>query len=351
MVYQDIEFFNVDHLESVEGMSGLRLHRFPASFSKCLGITKNYNARFRSQRTHGCELRFVTEARYFDVALTVMEQDMDVVVYRGDMQHKKYTLKAGVCTVLHIEYPPNFDLVRTEKLPKGQFSPDVWRIQFGLNGYLYFHYLDTFGFGHRPPRPEEEPAVHWAAYGSSITCGSACTLYSDCYINQAAVRLGWDVLNKGLSGSCLLEPEVADYLAGLSVDVLSLEVGVNMVPFFEEEEAKERIFHFLSVILEKSQAKRIYVIDIFPNKNLIFRDENSIFYRNYRNFKRILREFMETEQAHCDGRMCLIHGEDIVESLAYLSTDVLHPSDNGHIRMGEKLAAKMQNWKETEGYI
>lgn len=29
MIYQDIEFFNVDHLEFVEGMSGLRLQRFP----------------------------------------------------------------------------------------------------------------------------------------------------------------------------------------------------------------------------------------------------------------------------------------------------------------------------------
>ena len=141
---------------------------------------------------------------------------------------------------------------------------------------------------------------------------------------------------------------MADYLAALSVDALSLEIGVNMVPFFEEDEAKERIFYFLSVILEKSQAKKIYVIDIFPNKNLIFRDENFIFYRNYRNFKRIIQEFMDTEQVHRDGRMELIHGEEIVENLAYLSTDVLHPSDNGHIRMGEKLAAKIQSSMQKE---
>lgn len=310
-----------------------------------MGIAKNHNARFRAQRVHGCELRFVTEARYFDIALTAVEQDIDVVVYRGDMQYKKYTLKAGVCTVLHIEYPPIFDLVKTEELPKGQFTPNVWRMQFGLNGYLYFHYLDTFGYEHRPPKPEEEPSVQWAAYGSSITCGSVCTLYSDCYINQAAVRLGWDVLNKGLSGSCLLEPEVAEYLAALSVDVLSLEIGVNMVPFFENEEAEERIRGFLSVIVEKSQAKKIYVIDIFPNKGLIMQDVNTPYYRNYRGFKQLIREFMETEQVKQDGRMEWIRAEDIVENLTFLSADVLHPSDNGHIRMGEKLAAKLRECK------
>lgn len=61
------------------------------------------------------------------------------------------------------------------------------------------------------------------------------------YIEQAAMHLGWDVLNKGLSGSCMCEEAIAEGLAALDVDVLSLEIGVNMlVPFDEEAFARER---------------------------------------------------------------------------------------------------------------
>lgn len=50
-------------------------------------------------------------------------------------------------------------------------------------------------------------------YGSSITNGASPTLYHLSYIQQAARHLKADSLNQGLSGACLYQPEVADYLA------------------------------------------------------------------------------------------------------------------------------------------
>ena len=41
-----------------------------------------------------------------------------------------------------------------------------------------------------------------------------------------------------------------------------------------------------------------------------------------------------------DRKMVLIPGEEILKDFTYQSTDLLHPSDDGHIRMGEHLA----NW-------
>ena len=142
MIYQDLEFHNVDHLEQVPGMDGVRLERFPQVVTGMLGIPGNHKARFRSKRVHGCEIRFVTDAEAFDVCLTAVESDIDVMIYYGDMVHSKHILKAGVCTVLHVEYPEMYKQVDTGELPKGRFAPYVWRIQFGMNGYLYFHYLD-----------------------------------------------------------------------------------------------------------------------------------------------------------------------------------------------------------------
>ena len=47
-----------------------------------------------------------------------------------------------------------------------------------------------------------------------------------------------------------------------------------------------------------------------------------------------------------DRRMVLIPGEEILKDLAYLSTDLLHPSDDGHIRMGEHLANWIRSYEE-----
>lgn len=339
MIAYNLDFHNVDHLESVSGMSGLRLERFPEYFKRELGIPDNHNGQFRAKRAHGCEIRFVTEARYFDIGFMAVEADVDIVIYYGDMMHSKHTLKAGVCSVLHVEYPEVYKQVDVNKLPKGRFSPYVWRIQFGMNGYIYFHYLDTFGYEHRPPDEKEKPDVLWAAYGSSITCGSVTTLYSNSYIEQAAIRLGYDVMNKGLSGSCMCEPAIADYLASLQVDVLSLELGVNMLIPFEKDEFESRVRYLLQKVMQESPAKKIYVIDIFRNRGPLLKDHNDPQYRNYFVFKEIVKSLLnETE----DNRIIGIDGHDIAVDETYLSVDLLHPSDQGHIFMGRNLAERMK---------
>ena len=347
MIDYGIEFHNVDHLEVVEGMGGKKLCRFPRDLSRSLGVAENRNARFRADRAHGCELRFVTESKYFDIALTAVEQDIDVLFYKGDLLHKKEVLKAGVCTLLHVEDPSVYEIVNQKMLTGKQFASWIWRIQFGMNGAIYFHYIDTYESTLRPPKKEEKPGILWAAYGSSITCGSVANLYSNSYINQAAVTAGWDVMNKGLSGSCLCEEAVADYLAELSVDVLSLEIGVNMVLFFEEEETSKRIGYLLKT-LKKSPARDIFVIDMFPNKGLIALDQDSAYYRHYRSFKDIVRQAALNVRDH---RFHLIKGEEILKDFTYLSTDLLHPSDNGHIRMGVNLANQLTEKRERSSAV
>ena len=63
MIDQGIEFFNVEELLPVDGLPGRRLYRFPRQLCESLGESWQHNARFRSQRVHGCEMRFVTQAR------------------------------------------------------------------------------------------------------------------------------------------------------------------------------------------------------------------------------------------------------------------------------------------------
>ncbi|MCR5754348.1 MAG: hypothetical protein K6G30_06025 [Acetatifactor sp.] len=341
MIYQEIEFHNVDHLEQVEGMAGVRIERFPAFFSRELGMGDRVNGRFRTRRVHGCELRFITEAPYYDLCLMAVEEDVDVIVYYGDMMHSKHTLKAGVSTVLHVEYPPVYKDVDITKLPGGRFAPWVWRILLGMNGNVYYQYLDTYGYGRRPPRAEEKPEILWAAYGSSITCGSVTTLYSNSYIEQAAMQLGIDVMNKGLSGSCFLEPIVGKYLATLEVNVLSLEVGVNMLPFITPDLFEERLRNFLHLVGENPTVKKIYVIDLFANRGPILLNHENGQYLYYDSFREVVKKVVGESG---DDRFTCVNGKEVARDMTYLSVDLLHPSDQGHIRMGQNLADCI--WKD-----
>lgn len=339
MIADNIEFHNVDHLQEREGMEGRQLMRFPESVRLSLGLPEKHAGRFQATRPHGCELRFVTEAGFFQLALTSLAFDTEAVVYCGDMVHSRHVLKAGNRTVLHIEKPEILCQVDEAKLGRERFAPRVWRVSLGLEGGVLFHCLDTFGYGHRPPRTEEKPQLTWAAYGSSITCSAACAIYSNCYVEQAAARLGIDVWNKGLAGACFCEPETADYLASLPADVVSLEVGVNMTRRFDDGAFAKRT-DYLFRKMKSSSAKKIFVIDMFPNKGQIALDAGSDNYLRYRSFKAIVREQLKTIK---DERFVGIHGEDVLCGLWGLSMDLLHPSDNGHVRMGEQLAKIMGN--------
>lgn len=335
MIDQGIEFFNVDELLPVEGLPGRRLYRYPKALAERLGEPWQHNARFRAQRVHGCELRFVTQARCFDLALTAYGDTVDILIYRGDRVLQKNILPEGRTAVLHIEVPAMEDAVDPAALAGTRFSGHVWRVQCGMNGYVHFHLLDTYGWPRRPPQAGEEPAVRWLAYGSSITCGHVTELYTNAYICQAARRLGWDVLNKGLSGACFCEGQIADYLAAQAVDYMTLEVGVNMAPSFDEAEYTRRLRYLLETLRRSGQAKMFFVIDSFPYYGAVHRDSGLPAVRNYLPFKRITRELVAEQN---DKRFVSVRGEDILTGLDGLSCDLLHPSDDGHITMGQALA-------------
>lgn len=339
MIANGIEFHNVDHLEQMEGVPGVRIERFPQEFSRKLGKDENHRGRSRAEKSQSTELRFVTQARYFDLALTALNEDVELTVYCGDMVHQRVMLKAGVFTVLHITESEIYNTVDRTMLPKGRFAPYVWRILLGFDGYVQFHYLDTFGYDRRPPSEAEKPGKTLLAYGSSITCGHAVKRYPTCYAYQTASRLGMDLVNKGLSGACHIEPFVSDYLSGLDADVVLAELGVNMIWMFPPEEFEERVDYFLKQMKERSRAEYIFVTDVFPNKGILALDKNSANHARYPVYKEIVKRLVTAQQ---DKRFFYLDGADIVKDLTYLTTDLLHPSDEGHVKMAENLAGMME---------
>lgn len=342
MIYNNIEFFNVEELRPVEGLPGLRMYRYPLALAETLGESWQHNARFRAQRAHGCELRFVTEARCFDLAVTAYEAPIDVQIFRGDRLLQKNTLEAGITSHIHVDLPPMEENVDPALHTGKRFPSKVWRILFGVNGYLHFNHLDTYGWPCRPPHAEEEPETRWLAYGSSITCGHVVTLYTNAYIYQAARRLGWDVLNKGVSGSCFCEPQIGDFLSKQPLDYMTLELGVNMAPSFTPEQYAARVEHLLSTVRNNKKVKQFFVIDSFPCYGAWHKDVSLPAARNYIPFKQITRSLTE-KVAATDHRFVSLHGEDLMPDTTCLSCDLLHPSDEGHIMIGQALAESIRN--------
>ena len=348
LVHDNIAFHNVTELEPALGLGGgLRLQRFPAAVRNGLGFKHHSCGRFFAHRASGCELRFVTAGPFVRVSLSAQETDATVLIYRGDHAHSRHTLPAGVVTSLFLEDPTWFAQVEPAMLRSHRFAPQVWRLLFNQDALVTYHHIEAFGHAVRPPLPEEIPKRTWLAYGSSITFGANTLHPTNAYVQHAALRLGVDVLNQGLPGSCLCEPEMAAHLATRGGwDFATLELGVNLTELATPEEFEVRARHLIGTLHRARPEALIFVINIFPNRADHLRDRTAQAAVNTPLFNaivpRLVAEFDSPNVRFIDGRA-------VLTDLARLSSDLVHPSDEGHLLMGETLAALLAPALATSG--
>lgn len=339
MISNNLEFHNVAELEVIEGIPGYRLQRFPKVVRDNLGYKGQELGRFYSQCSVGCEIRFVTDAKFVGIALSTVEGEGSVLVYKGNFLHSYHRLKAGNITTIYLQEPHIFGEVFPDVLEGYTFSPVVWRLLFDKNCCVIFHYIDTFGHDIRPPIEGEIPKVKWLAYGSSITFGGDCNLYSNSYVQQTARRLGVDVLNKAIAGACFCDESIANYIAQTDEwDFITLELGVNMREKFSVKEYEKRISFLLDTIMKENLDKPIVVIDIYPNGAEYFFEQENITKKHNKEFNIITQKVVEER-----GRdeLFFINGNKILTDFSGLCIDLLHPSDDGHILMGENLSKEL----------
>lgn len=338
-----MEFHNVGELEKIEETPGLRMNRIPRGVVHQLGEGEYQRGRFIGQASTGCEIRFVTDAPFIRITLSATVEDGDVLVYCGDYFHSMHRLRTGIIQTLHLDKPARFADVAPEALQKGRFAPGVWRIVVSRNYYpglafqAAFHGLDTFGHEVRPPREDELPPLKLLAYGSSITHGSGATVQHQAYIQQTARRLGADLWNKGLGGSCLCEKAMADYLIGHGGwDIAVLELGVNMRGLMDAEEFEKRARYLVEGMIRQYPDKPVVLVTIYPNHDDVRKRSSADGGPN------INQQFTERlERIHRDlnhPNLHLVDGHDVLTDFSALTVDLIHPSDYGHTLMGQHLA-------------
>ncbi|WP_242474354.1 GDSL-type esterase/lipase family protein [Tomitella cavernea] len=113
--------------------------------------------------------------------------------------------------------------VRVDGLPAGEHDVEIWlphyeRVELGE--------LRT----DEPVAPLAGPrGRRWLHYGSSISQGSNAANPTGTWIARVALEAGLDVTNLGFSGSAMLDPFVARVMRDRPADLISLEVGINLV--------------------------------------------------------------------------------------------------------------------------
>ena len=306
MIFKNIDFHNVDHLEKVDGAYRM------ARVSESLKEVKDrvfYNCT-------GVELRFKMKSETVKIILKkATDSDIEACVAEivfgslpGGWTHSSKVIYPHD-TVITINKPDMEKLYSVHKEHNLPFNPDVVRI---LLPYGAINFVDVIG-DIEPPSKSDYPSKTGLFYGSSITHGSLSIDPLHSYVYQVSERLGTDYFNLGYAGSAFLEKEMAEYIVSRKDwDFAFLELGINMAQNFDADIFDERCKVFLDIISKDERTifcTSIYTcIDQTPEK---------------------LEEFRQTVRKYCKGHIIFKEGSEIMTSTKGLSADFVHPNVMG----------------------
>ena len=332
MEFKNIELHNVRELVYNGESGGYKLSRMPSQVAK--KMTANVFA------ASGCEIRFVPIDNEITVKIKTADggPDSKVAVYYGSVQsgwREEWKRIKGDVTEIIIPKSPRLDVLkRISKENNLPFSPEVIRVV--LEGGRQYEIFDVIGEC-RPPEADELPKLTYLAYGSSITHGSLARYVSDSYPFRVSENLGCDNLNLGFAGNAKLEREVADYIASeCKFDFATLEMGINILGI-EPEDFRGRVEYFVSTVAKAHLDKKIFCIDVFYTQDDFLHGESAE--NRARTFRAILKDVIEKLNL---PNTVYIPGLDVLDSAAWLSEDLVHPTARGVEKLAANITSKIK---------
>ncbi len=331
MIFKNIQLHNVAEVSSVNG--GVRLQRLPEEVLQQL----NPKAQAAGLRSANCELRFTMQGNEAKVTLS-SEGETQLRVFQGPFDGKTpYTIGSEPITIT-VTRSPFVDQLDRRWWQDQPFDPNVFRLVFGVRDSVILH--DIEGEGIRPPSPEQLPKLTYLAYGTSITQGAKSEAPHLSYVAQTAWHLGADLINLGLGGSCHCEPVLADYIAGRDDwHFASLALSVNMMGF-ELDEFYRRVEYMVRTVGGANPKRPVACITLFPFRRDFLKPDPNI---RHGGIPEQYRQALRDAVSSCNlPNLHLIEGTDLLTNIGGLSIDLLHPSDNAMIEIGNKLAARLK---------
>ncbi len=331
MMVDQFEFHSVTEVKQRPD-GGKQLLRIPESVLHQL----NEGGRRVGLESIGCEVRFITPAQICCVTVGALTNESLVLVYRGPFLHSEHRVPANTIRTMHLETPVRLAGVRPDVMKKFAFSPEVWRIIFNRHIGVFYG-VESFGHPIRPPTKDELPQRRWLAYGSSITHSNAY----DGYPHHAARRMGVDLLNCGLSGSCHCDKAMADFLANRKDwDFATMELGINMRVAYTPEQFHERAKYLIHTMVEKNPDKPIAVITHYPT-DVTFAANPGRPGEIEHAFDNSCRQIV-ADLKH--PKLRVIEGGQVLDRYDGHGADLVHPGQLGNAVMAENLSRILAEW-------
>lgn len=337
MIYKTVELFNTEQIIEKTGVPGKILNRFSAD--AIAGLDSGDDRRGSVTQAYGneIEIRFVAENDTIDVYLGAWDNDGYIYVSNGDYDNATFYLPCNELKCITLSKHPR--LAMMPKIPKERFSRDVWRIIFLKRFTPVFSHVDGNGGSVRPPLDSEIPSKTMIAYGSSITFGAGTGAMSPLtHIQLAARKLGIQVMNKSMPGSCFCEKSYGDYLSGIHADFYYYELGGNMRLRFTPEEFKKRAAHLINETCRKNPKAHLILLTVYPLLKSIPDEDNTKASAVIEKYDKILKAI-----ASSSLNIHLINSNDILNDSSLLSFDGLHPSGYGNIVMADCIYDKIKH--------
>lgn len=333
MIFKNAELFNVEELIEREdgGFTWLRIPK------KAYDSLDNDFGRRVSADSTGVEIRFKQNCDKVVLRMATTGGQGRFHIFRGNVQGgwQDHEVDKIITEEPHdfvIERPENPNRLKDicEK-SGGEWSSEVTRVIFDIGGIVLYDIIGDV----EPPKKEDCPRKTLMCHGSSITHGSNSIDMSHSWPSLLGHSIGYDVLNKGMSGSCHMEREYVDYIAQAGKDgvwdALTLELGINVI-FWEDEKIYERATYAVSHIAAENPDKPIFVISPFYHCGDDYPefDETS----GAKRWRKALREI--TDKLNLPN-VTYIDGLDILNGAEFMSADFVHPNIYGVAQIADRL--------------
>jgi lysophospholipase L1-like esterase len=222
-------------------------------------------------------------------------------------------------------------------LPAGEKTLELWMPQ-NARVRLAGIEIDDGASARRAP----EPTVRWLTYGSSITHGNEPASPTGNWPARVALTAGVNLTSLGYAGQCHLDHLIAQSMARLPADAISLKIGINIYgrATWSPRTFRPGIIAFVRILRERHPTCPIALVSpIFsPVRETM---ENKVGF-TLQAMRGEVAEAAELLRAHGDRNLHHLDGLALLgpADLARLP-DFLHPDAQGHALMAERFLEKL----------
>jgi len=208
----------------------------------------------------------------------------------------------------------------------------------------------------------EPTGRRWVHYGSSISHCLEADSPTRTWPAAVALRAGWDLVDLGFGGQCMLDQFVARTVRDLPADLISAKVGINIVngDTFRERTFVPALHGFLDTVREGHPDTPLLVVtpihcpaaELAPGPTLLQPDgrygvaersaELSTGALSLVRIRELVSTVVTARQSAGDKNLHLMDGLGLfgVDDLDDLY-DGLHPNADGYLRMADRFYAQV----------